>query len=306
MRAFLKTYYLMKSGDNFYDAFPKGMSGWLGVNFHTDLAGWREPFLFYLWSFLPGNGESIYYLGLLIIMTAIFSGYAIAKKFLSDAKSLMIPFLLLPYFYLPLSEISLLQVEWWGLIFLIIGLAFYVHKHPWVAGIFFILSLASREIFLIPILSIIAVNFFIRKTWNIRPLIICLTAFCVYFFLYHIPKISLHQTSLLRSTNSGDWHILNTTFAYSSWNYLLGSFRPFIILFITTTSFLIFQIIRKKWHPTLFLMSLYLPIFGFALIVSLNGGLTPWHDYWGIYFVPLLIIVSPIALDTFSDTFSQV
>lgn len=305
MRAFLKTYYLMKSGTNFYDAFPKGMSGWIGPNFKTDLGGWREPLPFYLWTLLPGNGELIYYLALLFIMTSILASYTIARKFLSSEKSLLVPFLLVPYFFLPLSDLTILQMEWWGLWFLLIGQAFYFHDKSLLAGTFFALSLASREIFLIPILSLLACSILLRRLKKNLPVFVPLLVFAAFYLFSYLPKLSMHQTSLLRLASFGDWHVLNVTFAYSSWNYLLGTYRPFLILFVVTTGILVFQVSKRRFYPALYFLVLYLPMFIFTLAVALRGGLTTWHDYWGIYFVPLLIIVSPIVLATFRPTSSH-
>lgn len=295
----------MKAGVNFYDAFPRGMSGWIGENFRTDLAGWREPLSFWLWTLLPGSGESIYYLGLAMILSALLAGYAIARKFLSAEKSLIVPYLLLPYFFLPLSDLTLLQVEWWGLWFFVIGLAFYFHNRPWIAGTLFALSLASREIFLIPILALTACSVILKRTKKYLPVFVPLTIFAAYFLFAYLPQLSPHQTSLLRSFSMGDWRVLNVTFAYSSWNYRLGTWRPFVALFVVTTASLFIRFLRRKWYPALLLAAVYLPMFVFTLLVALGGGLTVWHDYWGIYFVPLLIIVSPIVLATFLPASSQ-
>lgn len=306
MRGFLKTYQLMKSGINFHQAFEIGITGSLEI-FELDLAGWREPFLFHLWSLLPGNGISIYILWTTILLLVLAASYLTATKFLPEHYAVLSPFLLLPYLFYPLYDLALLQPEWWGVSFLILALPFYFYRHYFVAGVFFALSLASREMFFVPIFSLIIISFIKNGFRPTFKLVLPMIGFLIYYISYYLPPILSEDQGLIRPIRPGSPIFMNKTIAYSTWNYLLGPIRPIIWIGSLTTLILVFNSVKfvKSIFTNLELLALYLPTILALLIIGLVGRMTQWHDYWGVYFVPLLIIVTPIALATLWTTRSQ-
>lgn len=281
MRGFIKTYQLMKTGENFYDAFQKGMTAAMHVSFAVDIGGWREPFVFYLWTLLPGNGVAIYYLFELLTAGTLVAAYFIARKFLPARFALLSPFILFPYFHYPLSDLTLLQVEWWGMFFLVLGLGFYFYQRMFAAGIFFALALLTRELYLIPIAGLILLK---PKAKLIAPLVVPLA----FYFLIHLPNIFARGAVISRGFGARkDLAAINFPLAFSSWNYLLGIYRPFLILTIVS--------MMRGWRNFVILAS-WIPFFLITVFMATNGVIDQWHDYWGIYFMPLLLVSAPILI----------
>lgn len=280
MRGFLKTYQLMKSGENFYSAFVSGMAGLRDGVFRPDINAWRQPLIFYLWKILPGNGSSIYYAWEIVIIFDLLAAYGIARKFLPERLTILSPFILFPYFHFSLVDFTLLQPEWWAMSFLLFGVTSIVYRRHFLASIFLALSLATREPFIIPVLGILFVN---RK--NIRQMAIPLLVFGGYYFFFHLPNVFKYPTEIVRSNRHGGVYVLHSLFAYGSWSYLLGVFRPFLIL-------LILGFRRRNF----LFMTTYLPFLIFAAILAASGGIDETRDYWGIYFVPFLLVSAPILI----------
>ena len=267
MRAFLKTTQLMKSGKDFYPAFFEGMAGLRAGSFHPDINAWRQPFIFHLWKIAP-----VYPLWQLFLIFIIIASYLITKNVLS-------PIILWPFLHYSLVDLTILQPEWWGMAFLVFGLCFHRYKKHFIAGLFFLMALLCRELFIIPVFFITLFNF--------KKYIYIYVLFFSYYFFYHLPNIFSFNTEFLRSTTSGSWKTLHSVFAYGSWEYIFGVYRPILLLFLVTTAI---SIIRRK--NTLLFLSFF-PFFVFTAIMAITGKIDATRDYWSIYFVPLLLISAP-------------
>lgn len=276
MRAFLKTYQLMKEGQNFYPAFVTGMGGLRDGYFHPDVNAWRQPFVFYLWKVLPGNGASIYFLWQVMLIFVLVAAYLVTRNILS-------PLILWPYLHYSLVDLTLLQPEWWGMAFFVFGLAGFANKKDLLTGIFFALALACREPFIIPIIFLAIYR---RNPRLFLPLLI----FVFYFLFFHIPTIFQFGTEWLRSYSHGNIRTLHSILAYSSWNYLIGVYRPFLILFFLSLIFLFFR--RKN---SILILS-FLPFFLFTAFMAYFGKIDSTRDYWSIYFIPGLLISAPALI----------
>lgn len=270
MRAFLKTTQLMQEGKDFYPAFYEGMAGLRSGNFHPDINAWRQPFIFYVWKIFP-----VYLLWQLFLVAIIICAYLITKNILS-------PLILWPYLHYSLVDLTILQPEWWGMAFLVFGLAANIHKKYYLSGLFFILSLMCRELFIIPIFFITLPKLKIYSKF--------LVLFIVYY-IFHLLNIFNFNTEIVRSYSNGDLKTMHSIFAYSSWNYLIGVYRPFVILFVLT---IIMTVINRK-H--LFLLSTFLPFLIFTLLMAASGKIDATRDYWSIYFIPLLLISAPRLIE---------
>lgn len=269
MRAFLKTTQLMKDGKNFYPAFYEGMAGLRSGNFHPDINAWRQPFIFYVWEIMP-----IYLLWQLFLVAIIICAYLITKNILS-------PLILWPYLHYSLVDLTILQPEWWGMALLVFGLCAHIYKKYYLAGLFFVLSLMCRELFIIPVLFLTLPKFKFYYSFYILFLI---------YYLFHLSNIFSFKTEWFRGYTNGDWRTLHSIFAYGSWEYIFGVYRPILIIFVITTA--AFFIHRKNLH--LFLT--YFPFFIFTAIMAITGKIDATRDYWSIYFVPLLLISAPALI----------
>ncbi len=288
MRAFLKTSQLMKQGESFYPAFATGMAGLRDGSFHPDVAAWRQPFLFYVWAILPGNSLTIYYLWQAIILLDLAAAFLVAKKILPVHLAILSPFILWPYFHFSLVDLTLLQPEWWAMSFFLFGFGFYLYNRRLPAGIFWALALATRELFFIPITFFLLLSLR-QNRQEFFKIFITIAIFGLYFVFYHLPNISQFQTEWIRSSRHGGLYALHSLFAYSSWSYFLGLFRPFILL-------LALSMVGFWRHRNVTILVTFFPFLIFAVLLAIFGGIDETRDYWGIYFVPLLLASTPILI----------
>lgn len=288
MRAFLKTYQLMKNGGDFYNSFATGMGGLRANVFHGDINAWRQPLLFYIWKALPGYGIGIYFFWEAVVIGVLLFSYLIARKFLPLGLAIISPFILLPYFHFSLVDLTILQPEWWAVSCVIFGLGFYLYKKYFLMGIFLALSLAIRELTIIPVAAILLIVI-TRNKKHLLKIAGPIGVFAAYYVFCHLPHIFHFQTEWLRSARNGNLSAIHSLFAYSSWSYLLGQFRPFLVLL----SLSLISFIKNR---RIILLATFLPFFLFALLIAAAGGIDQTRDYWGIYFVPLLLISAPILI----------
>src|SRR5438045_1099120 len=58
--SFLRTFYLMEKGVNYYNAFKISREEFIGGDIvRADVFTWRMPTVFYLWSLLANDGQQI-------------------------------------------------------------------------------------------------------------------------------------------------------------------------------------------------------------------------------------------------------
>ena len=301
MDSYLNTFYLQKEGLGFYDSFASSIKMFQEGNYPTELWAWKQPLIFYLWYLLPGNGISIVYLAAGFFSLDLIAAFFIARKFLPPAKAILSPLILLPYFHYPLTVKTVLQVEWWALSFFIWGITAVLYRRYLGAGILFAICLAIRTLFAIPIAFIVAIPLFSGKIKDTAKIMFTtLIIFIPYYFLLHFKNISRYVdlnsllNNSLRNASDHGWHLVRTTLAYSSWNYGVFPIRPFLVLIILTSLLLILLCMKNNnKKPYLILLASYLPFFILEFRLPM---LDIWHDYWGIYYIPLLLIASSIAL----------
>ena len=304
MASYLKTYYLLKENKPFYPSFADPIKDRLEGHYPGEIWGWKQPFLFYLWRIVPGRGSSILYLLGVFFALDLIAAYFIAKKFIPGWQALLSPFLLYPYFHYPLVSDTALQVEWWAVSFFIWGLTAYLYDKKLLAGILFAICLAVRELFAIPILFLLLINI-LKKDYKgfIKLALPTAVVFIPYYIFFHTANVLNFESSnsitqsLLRTNAASGWHLVRTTLAFGSWSYALYLIRPFILMLLFTTVFLFFAIIKTKnknkiKQKYIALLASFLPFFLISLKLPM---LDAWHDYWGIYYIPLLLIATPIV-----------
>lgn len=113
---YLKTFYLMRQGEDFYSAFRaafKGdarMEGYPGAVFN-----FRQPYGFYIWSLLaPGDARGILYMWLALASGALVAAYLLAATVVRRPLALVGAFCLYPYLLFPATGHWLPFVEYWG------------------------------------------------------------------------------------------------------------------------------------------------------------------------------------------------
>ncbi len=295
---FLKTFYLMQKGKNYYQAFLNAVQmDARGIHLTSDSSLWRMPTIFYIWLYLGRNSIGIGRLFMICSALSLVAVYTIMAR-LAPRLALLSPIILMPYFFdAYYYATSMLFSEWWGWFFFIFGLSFYLHKKHFGAIVFFVLATLTRELFILPMAIVCCLAVFFRKD---RFFFLSVFGFFLIFYTLHIlavnhqdvPKYSGSIFSRLHAFDSLTFH---RQIAFSMRQYpFLELSLPLAVVLLASTG-IIYQIIRKLnkkqalWNFLVVFVSL-IPVFIMPFISSID------HDYWGIAVMPTVIVMAPLSL----------
>lgn len=288
---YLKVFYLVKAGKNYYKALPVAFRNDSRQNKLTkDPFMWRLPTVYYFWRLFASNGTQIAILFWLFAFLSFSSVFFILKKFIPWQVAVFGPFLVSFYFKDVFNySTSFLFHEWWGWFFLIFALTCFVYKKLSIAILFFALSTLTRELFIIPIGVSFVYSLLIKK--NRLVFFIPVIVFVI-FYIIHIGNI---KNSLLPDSLSFSHYLkfnkiafLNMT-AFSMREFPFINFRSNLFLIATSfisTFFIVFRI--RKENINYLLLSLWI------LLLVLPFAAQSFNNYWGITFMPTLIGFSPL------------
>lgn len=293
--SFLKTYFLMEKGNNYYIAFKIARDNFAsGNSFSGDTFTWRMPTVFYIWNFFTSSAEQILTLFLFLTILSFISIYLLLKKISTKLLALFGSLLLIPYFYDALVyKASYLFVEWWGLFFFIFGLTALFYKYPKIAvGVFF-LAVVTRELFIIPILSLYIFCLLTKKESKI--FLIPILGFIAVYVL-HIINISQivgradTGLSVIGRVHGYDILSLQKTVSFSMRYYIIDNFKVHYLLGLAGLISLIVNSLVKE-------QTLYLLVSVLSLIIILPFIAVSDNDYWGILIMPWLIMSVPLIFN---------
>ena len=294
-----KTYLLLEADFNYYDAYRTAQLGRFDQPLVPgDIWGWRLPTLFFLWQMLPGtSGISIYILYLTLASSVLYVAYLIGVRYLGPNLGILSPYLLFPYLYFGARDQIILATEWWSMFLFIIGLFFLISRRYFWAIIFLSLTVLVREVYVLP-LVLMSVYALFRRRRMLAVFAIPMIAFSV-LYLFHIIWTSHYidawgTLTAARVLESG-WFFVQQTLAFASWEYLFVNFRPFLIFLGLATLGLACLFIRKRGEEAIIWAAAAL---SFPL-AFLRFGTVPYNDYWGIIYVPQVLILTPLALLAF-------
>ena len=295
MDDFLKTYYLMGEGLPYYISFKQAVEeNAFKSKVSNNLWSWRLPTVFYIWKWLPGeSGVGIYYLFLFLSLGGLYLSYALIGELLSKKNqhfAILSAYLLFPYFHFALRDPTLLQTEWWGVFPLLGGIYFLVKNRLNGAIVLFILTVIIRELFMIPLIGI-GVLLYIKKSREAWKMLLPMGIFFLMMFF--------HGQQVLRITGAnGEFFaprihtlgskIVLSTLAFGSWEYAWNQLRIFPIFYVISLVGIIFT---KSWF------SKYLLVFFVFPVSFLILGSSVYNDYWGIFYMPFVIISTPLILN---------
>ena len=295
---FLKTFYLVKGGQNYYQSFEQAVAeDARGIVLTNDSFTWRTPTVFYLWKFTASNGQQIFRnFWFLVTITLVFI-YFILRKFVAFKLALLGTIIVIPYFVDILNyKTAFLFTEWWAWFFLIIGLGYYVHNNLRFAWPFFVLAVLTRELMLIPICAFLGYSIILKK--NRFYFVSVIISFLV-FYLFHkgfvLKEAGFATNSLLIGTrlHGFDKQSFLTMISFSMKEYPFVSYKIHYLLVLVSTIGLMISFMRKS-DKNIF----YVYLAAFSFLISLPFITTSFYnDYWGILFMPTLIFTIPLALN---------
>ena len=155
-----------------------------------------------------------------------------------------------------------------------------------------------RELFILPVGLMLVFSIFKNK--RLAPVFLIPLCGFLILFVYHIWRVSryIDATGTLFTARliSNGVFFVQQTFAFASWEYLLYQIRPLALLAILAIVGTLNLIRTKKYFEGIILSLALLPF----PISFLRFGTVPYNDYWGIVYVPLAIILSPLFLRALS------
>ncbi len=293
---FLNVANLIRDGQNYKDAYSTAFEE--DIRFETaptDAWGWRLPTIFYFWSFLP-NDFLVWLTFVILALLALFSAFKMNFPGTGNL-AILAPMILAPYFFFGATSEWFLVTEWWGLFFFIVGLLFWQIKKSKIAWILFLISVITRELFIVPILAyfLITVIFERKKAVFFGSLIIIFALFLLAHFLNLSDVVNLNLASVTaKRLWGGGWQQIQQTLAFGSANFLFINFRVFALyaLLVLIGFGLIFWRINFKILKDLTFVS-----FASFFILYLVFGTPRWHEYWGITYIPLMFLLIPRILN---------
>lgn len=293
---YLKVFYLVKTGKNYYEALPIAFRNDARQSKLTkDLFMWRPPTVYYFWKLFASNGTQIAILFWLFAFLSFYSIFFILKKFVPWQIAVFGPLLVSFYFQDVFSySTSFLFHEWWGWFFFIFALFFLMYKKLTFAVIFFTLAVLIRELFMVPIVALWGYSLLLKK--NRLVFFIPIFIFGV-FYLIHIGNIN---NSFLSESLSLSHYLKFNKIAFL--NMIAFSMREFPLINLRSNLFLIavslistfFCVWRKRSENINYLLLSFWP-----LLFILPFAAQSYNDYWGITFMPTLIGFSPLIVITF-------
>ncbi len=295
----LKTYKLMEDGIGYYDAFAISQKGRFGMQIvPQDIWGWRLPTLFEIWKVLPGkSGLNIHFLYLVLSCSFVYCSYLLSRRYLPEKLVLIPSYLVFPYLHFAALDPMLLGTEWWSVIIFFIAVFFVIRRRLVLATLFFSLTLMVREVYILPLGLMFVYSIFKRR--ELTPVfLISLFAFLVIFSFHMVfvaRYINVWGTIFSPRVISNGFFFVQQTLAFASWEYLFFVVRPFWWFLVAAVGgcWLIYKRFDKTEAWLLLLSFLPFPI------AFMKFGTLPYNDYWGIMYMPIVLILAPIALGNF-------
>ncbi|MFP4498151.1 MAG: hypothetical protein ACLFQV_08065 [Vulcanimicrobiota bacterium] len=284
---YLKTFYLMKKGDDFYDAFQYAQSR---MSEPTTIMNrsrlWIMPVVFYLWKiFLPPNGFYIFYLYLLFSVIVFYLTFQVARAHLPPPINLVPVFSVSYIFYFGALAFWFAFPEYWGLFFLFIAL-FGIYKENKllsVAGL--TMAVLVFPVYLIPVALFAIFTMFVKKDWRRFLFLIPLIAFAIVFFI-HYQILSAYVQEI---SPGKIWFNINLPEFYKT--VFFGRImvaRPMVsLIFVIIMAVLALRnLVKTYWGRFLIILALVIP----EILFFFNFGLNKY--YLGLTYMPFVSVAA--------------
>jgi hypothetical protein len=284
---YIKTFYLMKRGTGFYDAFANAYSGRFESSgrFPETIGLWRMPAIFYIWVwFLPKDGFYIFYLYQLLCIGIFCLIFDISKKYLEPPLNIIPVFLTSYLFIYGAVGYWFAFPEFWGFAFMLLGIWGIYRENTNIVFAGFLMSILIRSIFIIPWAAVFVITIIRREEKYLTALGISgLLASIVFFLHYHHITVNIPGTAsgLEEMTKGSSTHLWNT---FSFGAVFLS--RPILTLALISVLFIISIILMKRDYTGQAILAsiLILPV------TFLKIGPETYRDYWGVIYMPLILM----------------
>ena len=288
---FLKTYYLVEKGWNYYPAFSWAIEGDVRrIVLTSDIFQWRLPTLFYLWKVLANNGWQILWLFWVLALSSMAAIFLLMKKLANARVGVVVILLLIPYFADAFQyQSSFLFTEWWGWFPFMVALAALAYDKKLMAYSLFLMAVTIRELFIIPIICFFLIALLQKKNW--LGFVTVMLLFGVFIWLHRVTVVhymqgvEVTQATLWTRLHGFDKKSLMPMVAFMMRRYPLIQYKSnWLLLGLAGLS------LRKINSKTEYLFAAGWSLFLVLPFISTSA----YNDYWGILFMPTLLITIPL------------
>lgn len=294
--AYLKIFYLVDHGYSYYEASEIARTNFSGGGTITnDVFTWRFPTIFYFWSFLFDSGKQIFTFFIFLSLCLMLASYLIAKKIIGPSFALISPILLFLYIAdIVASQSFFLHPGLWASYLFIFGVALLIYEKRLIAMSIFSATIFIRELFLLPVFVLLMVSI-LKRRWND---VFCFGLPLVLFaamYLIHQASVNLHLVNMkVENTFGSRFHdyslsIFQRMISYSMRNFVLFGQKTHYLFFLIGILGLIFASLKDKRVQYILFSAL-----AFILVLPIIG--VEDNDYWGVTFMPLVLISTPFWL----------
>lgn len=296
---FLKMFYLVEQGIDFYEAYDVGFQQDKRFDHPPNIiGGWRMPTTFWVWSAIANSGDQLVIYFILFSLLLMTCSYFIALKFTEPAFALLSSCLIGTYLLFGVSSWWYTELEYWGLFLALPAATLYLYDKRYHALPIVVLAGLMREwVALILIAGLI--DNLIKRRW-IDSLVWAAASVAVGgLYILNIQNIIEYtrQANLplaLASAGAGQGGIgfILYTLQFGS-AFFGGGLNLLYVLFFMGIAGAIVAGFRAKNFYWVAVVLLPLAAYMYYGSGKVPGDPAGWNDYYNINFMPCVLTAVP-------------
>lgn len=286
---YLKTYWLVRGGEGYYQAFTDAWRGYRVKGQPPGKLNHRQPWLTWLWLALPGPpGLAVWYGFVGVAVLAMLAAFYLASAFVDPAVALLAPIGVGAYYTWPALGLWFPFSEYWASAAAILAVALVVRRR-WLPGaVAVVVAIAFRElmVFLIPAFAV-AWWLYPQRRREVPALLVA-TVLPVALYAAHLAAAPAGRPADPTVWLRGGFGPLLAALRFSA------DFVPFgawVLPVVPLVAVLGALALRPGWRAAFLGGAVGTAAFGlFAFSAGVNGA------YWGAILQPLALAAAPLAL----------
>ncbi|MEI6726289.1 MAG: hypothetical protein WCN81_08725 [Actinomycetes bacterium] len=289
---YVRTYYLMKQGVGYYDAFAEAQ---IEDSRHDATVlkspfNYREPLVFEIWRALPGSdGSDLFAWFVVWSLATMVAAYLLAAQLTEPGAALLAPIALVAYFFFFWwSGTWFTFTEVWASGFAVAAVAALARRQRVASLVLLTLSVASRE-FMIVLIPAWLVAWWLwaggprRASWWFPVAAVAAPAAALGIHLLLVPPLAPGGGGLAAWLHGGPSPLIAAL--RFGWPYVPGA--KWVPLAVAAAAVASAALARPRWRTAALLAATVLPT---IFLIALSLG--QWGDYWGAFYTPLAVGVA--------------
>jgi hypothetical protein len=294
---FLRTYWLMKHGTPYYEAFQQALIDHelLDATFPKSPFNYREPLLFEIWRVLPGStGADVFRWFVVWSLLAMIAGFVLATRLVDPGVALLAPVLLMRFFafFWWADRTWFALIESWAGVALVAAVAALLGR-KWVWSVALLtLAIAIRELTVVAIPAWIVAWAFLRgerrRLWWLPVAAVVAPAAALGIHLALVPPLAPGGSGVATWTHGGLDRLAGALMF--GWSRFPHDIAP-IGIAVAVLAVLASAFAAPVWRRAAMLCAVAASL---CFLTAFSGG-PAWMD-WGAAFSPLFAAMAPAVL----------